>query len=384
MKTIAAILIALALFAVCLPAAAQENAPEPPVAVEEAAPAPPGPPPAVAEPPTPPAAPDQPVAPPPAPAPPAPKPNAVIRPTTPGGPPALMNRAREVVVGPTDSKNNPRRVRGKVTVVAVPPGTAAVASVEIFFNAALIGQTSAKPYKVDFNTDTVSPGVHTFKAVGLDANGKQVWTASTAVEVSGANGAPPPTPIKTMSPPGKPTGPQPPLTPNAKKPGTGTIAPAVPKPAPSIPQGSATLGKTYANAKHNFLVRYPTGWTVKDQSAAMKPKKSGNVWMAFTPSAKTPSLAVNVRRMRVDSKTTADVFAKYNPYVNSWERKTVLGSQAFTTTSTVAPKKVIHRLILIKNGYAWMLNCVDASGDSPDNSQKLFDSVVGSLVVKGG
>jgi hypothetical protein len=203
------------------------------------------------------------------------------------------------------------------------------------------------------------------------------------VEVSSATGAPS-APVKTVGPPPSPIGPQPGPTPNGRKPGPVTTAQPGPKPAPSNPPGAVTLQKIYASGKQGFTVRYPAGWLVKDQSTAMKPKKSGNVWIAFTPNVKVPSQVVNVRRMRVDSKTNADVFAKYNPYVNTWEKKTVLGSQAFTTTSSVAPKKVIHRLILIKNGYAWMLNCVDATGDTTGKSQQLFDSVVASFVVAGG
>jgi len=368
MKTIAVIFVALALLCVCLPALAQDNADSP--VVVEPAPAPPGP---AAD------APAAPPAPPVAPPTPGPRPNSINRPAVPnapGAPPAMMSRSRDVVVGPTDSKVSPRRVRGKVTVVAVPPASAAVSSVEVFFNAALVGQTSAKPYKVDFNTDTVSPGVHTFKAVGLDSSGKQIWTATTAVEVSSASGATTGIPTRTLTPP-----------PTATTPKPGTPAPTTPVPAVTTPKpvtpvtgAAVALGKTYANS--NFMVKYPSGWAVRDQSSAMKPKKSGNVWVSFSDRASS-TLVVNIRRMRVAPKTTAEVFAKYNPYVGSWDRKTILGSQAFTTTSgTVESKSIIHRLIVIRSGYAWMINCVDTSGDSPAKSRALFDSVVASLVVK--
>ncbi len=372
MKTIIAVLTALAVFAVCIPV----------LAADEPAPPPPGPPPAVEKPAPPPAAPDKPAAPPLAPAKPAPKPNTVTRPAPPSGAPTMANRAHDVIVGPTDSNNNPRQVRGKVSVVAVPPPSAAITSVEVFFNSALIGQTSQKPYKVEFNTDTVSPGLHTFKAVGLGADGKQVWTASTAVAVSSAT-VTVAAPVKPAAPPAGPNGPKPAPSPNATKPATVITPPAVSKPAPSGPQGAVALQKTYTSTKAGFLVRYPAGWVVKDQTSAMKPKKAGNIWIAIMPNVKVPSQVINVRRMRVDPKTTADVFAKYNPYVSSWEKKTALASPAFSTTSNVAPKKVIHRLIVIKNGYAWMLNCVDGTGDSA-KSRQLFDSVVASFALAGG
>lgn len=367
MKTIGAIFIALAILASCMPAAAQDAAPEPPVVVDKNAPAPPAPE-------APPGAPQLP-APPPAP-PSTPKANGAVRGSSPPMPSPAVSRLREVVVGPTDSKS-PKKVRGKVSVMAVPPASAAIASVEVFFNSALIGQTSEKPYKVEFNTDTVSPGIHTFKAIGRSADGKQVWTASTAVEIPGA-GITPPAPTKPASPAPPPTVTK--STPPSSTPKPGTVGTAKPATQPAVAklQTASNLQKTYASAKGGFSVRYPAGWVVSDRSSAMKPKKAGNVWIAITPNEKVPSQVLNFRRMRVDTKTTADVFAKYNPYVNSWDKTTVLGSPAFTTTSNVAPKKVIHRLILIKNGYAWMLNCIDATGN-PEKSKQLFDSVVASF-----
>lgn len=367
MKTTGVILVALAILVASLPAVAQNAAPESPVVVDEAPPAPP---------PGPAPAPEQPA--PPTPPPPTPRPNGAMRAPSPAVPSPAVNRSREVIVGPTDSKS-PKKVRGKVTVVAVPPASAAIASVEVFFNSALIGQTSTKPYKVDFNTDTVSPGIHTFKVVGLGADGKQVWTASTAVEVAGAT---PSAAVKPETGTPTPNRPTPPPSSSGAKPSAVASAQPASKPAATNSRPASSLQKTYSSARNGFSVRYPADWIVTDRSSAMKPKKVGNVWIAITPNQKVPSQALNVRRMRVDPKTTADVFAKYNPYVNSWQKTTVLGSPAFTTTSNVAPKKVIHRLILIKNGYAWMLNCIDATGN-PEKSKQLFDSVVASFTLTG-
>jgi hypothetical protein len=270
-------------------------------------------------------------------------------------------------------------------VTAVPPASAAIASVEVFFNAAVIGQTREKPYKVVFNTDTVTPGIHTLKAIGLDANGKQVWTASTSVEVAGAAGAQPPTGAAATNAGSKPVGPRPPSGTTGGKVDASGAGLTVAKPGAPAPTGGVSLGKTYTSARNGFSVKYPAGWTAKDLSTAMKPRKPGNVWITFIPPASQKSaLVANVRRMRLNPNTSADVFAKYNPYVNAWERKTVLGSQAFATVSgTPESKRVTHRLIIVSNGCAWMLNCIDTSGNSPDASGKLFESVVGSLTVNG-
>ncbi len=57
----------------------------------------------------------------------------------------------------------------------------------------------------------------------------------------------------------------------------------------------------------------------------------------------------------------------------------MLGSPAFATTTNTPPKQVIHRLIVIKDGYAWMLNCIDDTGNAGESSGKIFESVVESL-----
>ena len=345
MKTIKTILIALALLVACMQAFAQEENPGPP---DGTLPAPP-----------------------PAPMMPGP-PDRPTPPTAPAPQMPQMMRGREIAIGPTDSMSNPKKVRGKVNAVAFPPPTVEVASVEIFFNNALIGQASTKPYKVEFNTATVSAGVHQFKAVGLDANRKQIWTASTAIEIPAASNAASQISAKPVIPSASPSA----LNNRSRQntpdsPPNASISPA------------QTLAKTYSSSKYHFDVQYPAGWIAKDKTSAMKPSKPGNAWVSFAQSAKSPKTVINVRRMRVDNTTNADEFAKYNSYVSSWERKTVLGEQAFATTSgTPESKKVIHRLIIIKNGCAWMLNCVDTSGDSPDKSRSLFDSIVGSLVIK--
>jgi len=109
----------------------------------------------------------------------------------------------------------------------------------------------------------------------------------------------------------------------------------------------------------------------------MKPKQPGNGWIEFSQGSNS-SLVVNVRRMKLEPKSNADTFAKFNPYVNTWERKTVLGAAAFGT-NTDTGNKIIHRLIIVKNGYAWMLNCVDANGKTSDAGQTIFDSMVSTF-----
>jgi len=359
MRIFAAYITVCLAFALCMAAVAAEDLPAPPappapVAIEAALPAPkamPGP------------------------------------PGAPGGP-SMGNRLRSVAVGPMDSQGAPRRVMNRVLVTAVLPMNARIVSVELFCNNALLGQKTQPPYQVEFDSKTVADGAHMFKAIGLSADGKQAWTAITNIDVRNSVGSVPNGPDMNTMRPGTTA-----LGPNAKpKPSTAPPpvpvapkSPVVSKPvAPSFAAGDLSLIKNYSSTKHGFSVRYPAGWVAKDQTTAMKPRKSGNAWVLLAPAkSKGATLAVNVRRMRLDPKSDADVFAKYNPYVTKWERKTALDSPAFATTTNVTPKKVIHRLIVIKNGCAWMLNCIDTSGQSPEVSQMLFDSVVNSLTIPG-
>lgn len=286
-------------------------------------------------------------------------------PHVPGAPSAGF-RSRSVIVGPTDSKGVARHIRGEVTVTAVPPNDVAVKSVAIYFDDTLIGQLIQGPFQVQYKTDAAADGSHQFKAIGMGENANEVWSAITKVEVRNSS--------KSAALPVLPT-------PSVNR----NRNPEV-KPAAVMPNIDTKLAKTYSNSRCGFSVQYPAGWTTKDQTKAMKPNQPGNVWVELSPSASQKSgLVVNVRRMRLEPKTDADVFAKFNPYVSKWDRRTELDSQAFaTTTDDAASKKIIHRLIVIKNGYAWMLNCIDTSGKPSDESKAIFDSIVGSLKISSG
>ncbi|MGI6296480.1 MAG: PsbP-related protein [Armatimonadota bacterium] len=404
MRTLALFVAVCAILSLCMVVAAQDEfAPPVPVEVDEpvdsqsppdvmsdAPPAPP-PPDGVSD-----AAP----APPPPPAPPA-RPDhdarrdpANRRPVN----PAAMGQ--KIVIGPTDAQGAPRKYRGSVTVSAVVPEGTKVASVKLFCNNALVDQKSQAPYEAKFDTTTISDGPHIFKAIGSDTSGKQVWSAMTRVEIintaassraalrgPGAATAPssPRPPALPAPPAGQPEPPIPtPVKPGAPADGTKVTQPEPPASTPVKPgaPASAMDGTPYTSTKYGFSVNHPAGWTAQDKTAAMKPKKSGNAWIEFNAADKSAGLVINIKRSQLALNSDADTFAKYNPYVDSWTRKTVDGGQAFSTTTTESAQKVIHRLILIKSGYAWMLNCVDTSGKDAANSAKLFESVVNSFRVQ--
>ena len=152
-----------------------------------------------------------------------------------------------------------------------------------------------------------------------------------------------------------------------------------------VPAGMS-LDRTYSNQNYGLSIRYPASWTFKDQTATMTPKSEGAFRLVFGayPIEKSP-LVVNVRRVKLEAGCDADRFAAYNSYVKKWESKTVLGSPAFATTSRMLRPKpaTVHRLIIIKDGCAWMLNCTDHTRKAPEESLGLFEAMVATISTPG-
>ena len=109
---------------------------------------------------------------------------------------------------------------------------------ELFIDSASIGKSPLRPYKQSFDAATLSLGEHVVKAVGRDQSGKEVWTASTA--------------IKT----GEPR-------------------------EPEKLRDSTVLENNFTSREHGFSIRYPAGWTYKDQTAKMKPKLRNGLVLKF-------------------------------------------------------------------------------------------------------
>ena len=288
----------------------------------------------------------------------------------PGPPPARpISEAgiRPLSIGPADSIGAPRRVRGKLAVIANPPRGMEVAAVDLQADGKLIGISQQRPYMVNFDSATIPDGEHVFKAVGKDAEGKQIWAAARAVLVSNSD--------QDGNAPGAAA---PPI------PGPGDMPPDPGAPVPEPASTGKRSDRVYSSDKYGFTVRYPASWDFKDDTAHIKPKVAGGVWLVFgAPPIDKSSIVVNVRRRQIEPTTDADIFAKYNTYVLNWERKTVLGSPAFvTTTGSNESKRVIHRTIIIRDHNAWMLNCIDTTGEPAEISKALFESMVNTLTPK--
>jgi hypothetical protein len=143
---------------------------------------------------------------------------------------------------------------------------------------------------------------------------------------------------------------------------------------PIVSNPAQQAWKGYENAKYGFTADYPASTEVRDESTHMKPKGPGSFWIAFTQTAAgKPSYAINVRHMKLNEPGSPDKFAKYNPYLLSWDRTTVAGIEGFKTVSKfTGSKRVIHRTLLVDSKEVWMLNVTDVSGNDPSITGAVF------------
>jgi|GEM_PF-1596606 len=299
-------------------------------------------------------------------------------------PPAIgpMSGVRTLIIGPTDSLGNPRKIRGKIAIVAKLPQDVSPASVEIFVDSKSIGTTTTKPFKIEFDTTTIPDKEITIKALGKDTKGKEIWTCSTkAIVVNSMDSRRMPESVRPAGMPEVPGVPKPDRA-SGQPPNEGHTGIANKVSTSETNNVSPVpLDMTYINDDYGFSIQYPSKWTYKDKTISMKPKTPECCWIAFGeyPLEKA-RVVVNIRRSKLEPGTDVEKFVKYNPYVQKWKRETVLGSPAFRTTSKEPLRRqVIHRLIIIKDGYAWMLNCEDSSDKSADDSLRLFNSMVNTL-----
>ncbi|OFX18193.1 MAG: hypothetical protein A2Z18_01180 [Armatimonadetes bacterium RBG_16_58_9] len=261
--------------------------------------------------------------------------------------------ASRTIIGPAETKTVPGEVKGTLAAFVNPPREVSPKTVEVFAGDKSIGTSSKRPYMVEFDTTTVPDGELVLKAVARDENGADVWTGTATITVRNS---------------GQPAAPEP-------------TAPIAARPAPEAHPVSQPLTQTYSNKAYDMSIRYPAGWIAVDETAHMRPKLRGGFWIVLGSDPIDKSqIVINIRRRELEPTTDADVFAKYNDYVLQWERAMVLGSPAFVTTSGAAEsRRVTHRKIVIKDGCAWMLNCIDKTGKPASESRALFDAMVNTL-----
>jgi hypothetical protein len=277
-----------------------------------------------------------------------------MRPKPDAAPPNSVIRA--IVVGPADAIGSPKPVTGQLAVIANVPNTISASEVEIFIDEVSIGTSNNKPYKVEYDSTKLTNGIHTVKVAAHDDSGAQLWSASVKIEVTGGSPKMPENPPAAVTPPPTPV----------------TVPDVASKPA----QDSLMPKVVYKSDKYGFSIKHPEGWTVRDETISMKSRDKDEFWFVIGE----PPIVVNLHCKQLSSNTTAEVFAKYNPYVMSWERRAVANSPAFVTTDGKPElKRVVHRVIFIRDGFAWMANCIDTTGEKPDSTVKLLDTMLESI-----
>ncbi|MEN6356752.1 MAG: hypothetical protein ABFD83_06675 [Armatimonadota bacterium] len=281
----------------------------------------------------------------------------------PAPPPFSANHAAQaLIIGPGDSMTAPKNITGKVILITNLPKDIQASEVELFVDSNSVGKANARPYKIELDCSTFSSGEHVIKAVAKSSSSEQVWSASTKVRIdSDSSPAAGPRDVTPAEP--------------LKKSDTASFEPTN---RPGIPMEP---NATYTSDKHGFTIMYPQGWTVKDETSEMNGKKSSDdLWLVIG----APPVVVNIHCKQLAPGTSVQVFAKYNPYVQKWERRAVADSPAFVTTDGKPELgRVVHRVIFIKNGCSWMANCIDTSGGDSRKTAKLLEDMLETIHMTG-
>jgi hypothetical protein len=282
---------------------------------------------------------------------PAPTMMPAVRPAPPTTAPALRPPPATVTVRPT-SGVSPKPIIKPVPKPVTPPKPVVVAQVP--------PKVTAPPKPV--MTPTPKP---------IAAPPKPVAPPSVSATPKHPSVAPP-KPVPAVKPASKPLV-RPKVMANPKP---------VAKPAPNP---ASVAWKTYTNSKYRFTAEYPGTAKVQNESAHMKPNGPGTFWIAFTQtSSGKPWYAINVRHMKTNEPGTPDKFAKYNPYLLSWDRTNVAGLDGFKTVSgRASSKRVIHRTLLVNDRDVWMLNLTDVSGNDSSITGDVFKRFIDSFRPEG-
>ena len=269
----------------------------------------------------------------------------------------------------------PKKVKGKLRIMLILRGAESAKTAEVFVDNKSVGKMDKAPWYILYDGSGLTVGEHKIKGVALDAEGNEVFNEETTVNVVAKD--------EELGRPKPPSLPKPPVKPDGDKPAPpdGKVAPPDEKPldGPGAVKETKLLDKIYKADKYGFSVLTSSAWKVTDETAKMKPKKAGECRLVFDGKAKD-GLVVNIRRTKLQPGTNGEKFAKYNTYVKDWDKMPIGGCDAFVTTQgTPAEKNVVQRAIILKGGYAYMMNCADTSGKDVDFSADVFSDIICSL-----
>lgn len=302
----------------------------------------------------------------------------------PATPQASPARAERFIAMPAMASPIKHTVIGKITFAPLVSLKDKPVAVVFYVDAKEVGRITDAPYRYEWDTNVVADGEHAVKWAGISAEGKEISTGTAVIVVSN----------KTIPAPSTPGGPQ--SNPTGTKPGSSDKKPAdsdanppVAPFTPSIrpiqpphpePKPSGDFTK-YSSDSYDISIDHPATWSVKDQTSGLpKGWKSGYWLVVSTDPVAQSSCVVNVRHRMLDREHTADTFAKFTPYVASWTRSEINGRPVFSTTAGSAEnKRVVHRIMMLDGRHLWMMNCIDTSGKSAEESRKIFLHIAQSL-----
>lgn len=241
-------------------------------------------------------------------------------------------------------------VVGKVMLIALTPIGVQPSTVVFYLDNKEIFRIERRPYSTDWDSVVVADGEHPAAWKAFDADNKELAAGNITLVV--ANGS---KPIL-----------------NGNQPNDNSAVAEIPM-------------ERYLSSQHKVNLEYPADWTVKDQSASIPKDWDEGYWLVLSADPVAEALyVVNLRHRLLQTAHTAESFLKYTPYLSDWQRTDIAGRTAFVTTAGLSSaKRVVHRIQMLDGRHLWMINFVDTSGRSVDESKALMMRIAGSIAVPG-
>lgn len=274
------------------------------------------------------------------------------------GPSGPTDRVISIPVGRDATK---RPASSKVLLFAALPADQHIDAVVFYVDDKEIGRGKQQPYRAEWDSTRVKEGEYAARWSALDAKGAELASGSVTLVV--ANKVAPPPVVRPPRRVPSPVRPERPTT-------------SGPTPAPAAPDFV-----TYSSAEHAVRIDHPAGWVVKDETTSLPKGWQEGYWLIFsTDPLSSATYVVNLRHKLLQREHTAESFAKYTPYLATWEETTINGRPVFLTTAgTPDAKRVVHRVMILDGRHLWMMNCIDTSGKPAAQSKEIFMRMVKSL-----
>ncbi|MEN6519996.1 MAG: hypothetical protein ABFD46_02450 [Armatimonadota bacterium] len=259
----------------------------------------------------------------------------------PSNPAPFQKTSKRVITISRGIQPSKRPAAGKLTLIALPPSGIKPSSVVFYVDDKEIGKCERRPYSVEWDSIGASDGEHSavWKALGPD--NQEIETGKVTLIVNNE--------------------------------------PKIPSAGPDAV--SKPQMERYSSREHKVSMEYPAEWTVKDQSGSVSKDWDEGYWLVLSTDPVAQAVyVVNIRHRLLKKEHTPESFLKSTPYLADWQQTSVSGRAAFVTTAGLpSANRVVHRIQMIEGRHLWMINCVDTSGKSVDDSKALVMQIAGSI-----